>query len=142
MRRAVAFLAAAACVGCARSGTSSNGPALEPGALRDSWYAGDANRAGSPPFPVHAYNESFYILRQAACTNYEKPFLYLVFGNERALLLDTGAGNVDVATPVDTLLRNWASRHGRASISSVESAVRYRSRAAARFPGSWSPRTR
>src|SRR6185295_13532966 len=95
-------VAAALAQGCARPAASRDAGALEAGVLRETWYAGDANCAGSPPFRVHAYNESFYVLRQAACTNYEKPFLYLVFGNERALLLDTGAGNVDVATPVDT----------------------------------------
>jgi glyoxylase-like metal-dependent hydrolase (beta-lactamase superfamily II) len=66
-----------------------------------------------PPFRVHAYNNDFFILRQAACTNFEKPFLYLIFGRERALLLDTGAGDVDVAEPIDTLIAAWRKRTGR-----------------------------
>ena len=38
-----------------------------------------------------------FVLRQSMCTNYEGPFLYLLFGSEKVLLQDTGAGGVDVA---------------------------------------------
>ena len=51
-------------------------------------------------------------MRQAACTNYEKPFLYLIFGRDRALLFDTGAGKVDVAGLADSLIREHAKRGG------------------------------
>jgi len=92
---------------------------VHPGELPASWYAGGAECKDTPLLRVHAYNNDFFILRQAACTNFEKPFLYLIVGRERALLLDTGAGNVDVATPVDTLLREWLARTGRESIELV-----------------------
>lgn len=94
-------------------------PALEPGTLDANWYAGAADCTGVPPFRVRAYNADFYILRQAACTNFEKPLLYLMFGHDRALLFDTGAGHVDVATPVDTLVRAWLARHRQPSIELV-----------------------
>ena len=102
---------------CAQSGRSS--PRVQPGELPASWYAGGAECKDTPPFRVHAYNSDFFILRQAACTNFEKPFLYLIFGRERALLLDTGAGAVDLATPIDTLTRNWLKRTGRPSVELV-----------------------
>lgn len=35
------------------------------------------------------------------------------------MLFDTGAGRVDVRAPVDTLLRGWLARHGRASVELV-----------------------
>jgi hydroxyacylglutathione hydrolase len=102
---------------CAQSGLST--PRVQPGELPASWYAGGAECKDTPPFRVHAYNSDFFILRQAACTNFEKPFLYLIFGRERALLLDTGAGAVDLATPIDTLTRNWLKRTGRPAIELV-----------------------
>ena len=92
---------------------------LESGVLPASWYAGGTSCAGRLPLDVRAYNTSVFIIRQAACTNYEKPFLYLLFGTERALLLDTGAGGVDVAGPVDTLITAWRRTHGGAPMELV-----------------------
>jgi hydroxyacylglutathione hydrolase len=117
-RRAL-LLAAVCAQSCTRPATIAQAPAIEPGVLAASWYAGDSTCAGRPDFQVHRYNEDFYILRQAACTNYEKPFLYLLFGSERALLLDTGAGKVDVAGTVQRLIDAWLTRRGRSSIELV-----------------------
>ena len=91
----------------------------EDGSVPGNWYAGGASCAGRPALDVRAYNPDFFILRQAACTNYEKPFLYLLFGSTRALLLDTGAGGVDVAGPVDTLITAWRRRHDGAPMHLV-----------------------
>jgi hypothetical protein len=41
---------------------------------------------------IQAYNDDFDILRESGCSNYEKPFVFLFFGSERAILFDTGAG--------------------------------------------------
>jgi hydroxyacylglutathione hydrolase len=113
----VACAAVLTLLACAQSNTST--PRVQPGELPASWYAGGAECKDTPPFRVHAYNSDFFILRQAACTNFEKPFVYLIFGRERALLLDTGAGRVDLATPIDTLMRKWLVRTGRQSIELV-----------------------
>ncbi len=80
----------------------------------DSWYAGRATCVGTPAFRVREYAKGLFVLRQPACTNYEKPFLYLLVGRSRALLLDTGAGGIAVATAVDSVLGAWRSTHGGA----------------------------
>ena len=72
-------------------------PALEPGTLPTSWITGGPNCLEIPDWQVHQYNPTFFILRESGCTNYEKPFLYLILGKDRALLVDTGAGPVDTA---------------------------------------------
>ena len=89
---------------------------IEPGTLPATWYARDPTRGGRPDFCLHAYNDDFQIFRQAGWTSFEKPFLYLIFGQDRAILFDTGAGNVDVRGAVDDAIRVWLTRHGRGSI--------------------------
>ncbi len=40
---------------------------------------------------MHLFDAHTFILRQSKTVNFEAPFLFLLCGNERALLLDTGA---------------------------------------------------
>ena len=72
--------------------------------------------AAGPPLQVHAVDEHTYLLRQNKTTHYEGPFLALLLGADRALLLDTGA-TADAAVPlratVDALLAGWLERHPR-----------------------------
>lgn len=61
---------------------------LIPGSLPNSF----VEPLHDPPlWHIHAYNNNTYILRQSGLTDYEKPFLYLLFGNEKAYLFDTGS---------------------------------------------------
>ena len=80
--------------------------AVEPGTLPKAWITGGPNCLEVPDWQVHEYNPALYILRESGCTNYEKPFLYLIFGRDRALLVDTGAGPVDTATVVMKLVKS------------------------------------
>lgn len=84
-----------------------------------AWMTGGPNCLELPAWQVHEYNASFYILRQSGCTHYEKPFLYLIFGKERALLVDTGAGKSDAAPVVTGLIGKWAARSQRPGIPLV-----------------------
>jgi len=74
-------------------------------------------RDPDPKIQVHAYDAHTVILRQSKSTSYEAPFVFLLFGNERALLLDTGATADPRLFPlretVDQLLEQWLSEHPR-----------------------------
>jgi hydroxyacylglutathione hydrolase len=89
---------------------------VEPGTLPSQWLTGGPNCLELPDWQVHQYNSTFFILRESGCTNYEKPFLYLIFGKDRALLVDTGAGPVDTAAFTQKLIAKWLKQNQRASI--------------------------
>ncbi|MFB7617940.1 MBL fold metallo-hydrolase [Kitasatospora sp. NPDC056181] len=71
-----------------------------------------------PELQVHHYDEHTVILRQNKAVNYEAPFLFLLFGDERAVLIDTGATASPEYFPlrrvVDGLVADWLARHPRA----------------------------
>jgi hydroxyacylglutathione hydrolase len=93
-----------------------DGAGVRRGTLPVSWKPSGPTCEGVPGWQVHEYNSDFYILRESGCTNYEKPFLYLLFGKDRALLEDTGAGKPDTARIVDEVIAKWLQRNNRASI--------------------------
>jgi hydroxyacylglutathione hydrolase len=72
-----------------------------------------------PPFQVHAFDKDTYILRQSKCLNFEAPFLYLLFGTERALLLDTGAGPFPIRAVVQGIVDQLQAIHDRPSLELV-----------------------
>ena len=79
-------------------------PVLEQGVLPASWLASSQENRGGPAFRAHQYNSSFFIIRQAGWTHFEKPFLYLLIGAEEALLLDTGAPGANLRPAIDALM--------------------------------------
>jgi hydroxyacylglutathione hydrolase len=95
------------------------GAGLEPGKFPAHWITGGPDCSAVPKWQVQAYNPDLFIIRESGCTNYEKPFLYLFFGKDRALLQDTGAGENDVARIVDSVISDWCKRNGRTSIPLV-----------------------
>lgn len=66
---------------------------------------------------VYAYDPHTLILRQNMAINYEAPFLYLLFGADRAVLIDTGATTPAEYFPlrrvVDALITDWLRAHPR-----------------------------
>ncbi|GAA3509922.1 glyoxylase-like metal-dependent hydrolase (beta-lactamase superfamily II) [Streptosporangium album] len=65
----------------------------EPRALDVRWIHGSpsAKHNTDPDIQVYSYDEHTFILRQNMAINYEAPFLFLMFGSTRAVLIDTGA---------------------------------------------------
>jgi hydroxyacylglutathione hydrolase len=88
---------------------------IEAGVLPARWMTGGPKCLELPAFQIHEYNPNFFILRESGCIHFEKPFLYLIFGSEKALLEDTGAGQVDTAGVVMDLVAKWARGKGRAT---------------------------
>jgi hydroxyacylglutathione hydrolase len=81
---------------------------LAPGSMDIHWNEGSRNCANDPPPPLeeHQYNTRTFILRENLCATFEAPFMYLLIGSTKALLIDTG----DIADPnviplADTVMR-------------------------------------
>src|SRR5688500_8688186 len=110
----------------AEVGRHANGAFAMDGELDVRWIHGSADCAtnSDPPLQAHAFDRDTYILRQNKCLNYEGPFLYLLFGRERALLLDTGAApdsgdELPVRAAVDGIIGRWLGRTGLPAIDLV-----------------------
>ena len=74
------------------SPTNANANQLE--ALANyQWFSGaeDCSKNTKPAIEIYQYDSDSYILRQNKCTHFEAPFIYLLFGEEKLLVLDTGA---------------------------------------------------
>lgn len=65
--------------------------------IADPWQSGraDCKAHPLPPLEVRAYDPRTFVLRESLCSTFEAPFIYLLIGKSRALLIDTG----DVADP-------------------------------------------
>lgn len=91
----------------------------EPRGLDVDWIHGSASAKhnADPDIQVHAYDEHTFILRQNMSVNYEAPFLFLLFGNARAVLIDTGATESAEFFPlrkvIDDLVGCWLDEHPR-----------------------------
>ena len=101
------------------------GAPMASGSLDVRWHHGVRPRSSNsePKIQVHRFDEHTFVLRQSKTVSYEAPFLYLLFGNDRALLLDTGATNDRARCPVretvDDLIKTWLSRHPRTAYGLV-----------------------
>lgn len=62
------------------------------GSLPERWI--DGTEPEEPLLQVHRYAERTWIMRQSVLSHWEAPFIYLLAGEERAILMDTGANGV------------------------------------------------
>lgn len=72
----------------------------------------DGTAPTEPTTQVQRIDADTYVIRQSVRTNFEAPFLYLLFGKTRAMLIDTGAGGLAIRPPIEALITEWRSRHG------------------------------
>ncbi|WP_433888115.1 MBL fold metallo-hydrolase [Streptomyces sp. CA-111067] len=87
------------------------------GDLNVRWHAGwpSPKHDPAPEIQQHSYDESTLILRQNMSVHFEAPFVFLLLGAERALLLDTGATAEPRYFPlratVDAAIDQWLAPH-------------------------------
>src|SRR5262249_8873349 len=58
-----------------------------------------------PPLHAHRVRDDTWIFRETKRVNFEAPFLYLLLGEQRALLLDTGATESAEKFPIAAAVR-------------------------------------
>jgi hydroxyacylglutathione hydrolase len=89
---------------------------LVSGTMDVHWNQGseDCVKNPQPPIQVHQYNAQTFVLRESLCATYEAPFIYLLIGKTKALLIDTGAvadtKTMPLAQAVISLLPKGGSR--------------------------------
>lgn len=98
--------------------SSSGEPELCAGTFPVQWPDGTDCGSEDPIF-VHRYDDDTWILRQSLCTSFEGPFMYLMFGDGRVLLEDTGDGGIPIAEVVYGIIDDWLAEQGRSSIELV-----------------------
>ena len=95
-------------------------PVATPGQF-PTWING-ADCATEPKIQIYGYDPDTYILRQSMCTDYEGNFLYLLFGQNKVLLEDTGATAnppIPLQSTVKRIIDRWLANHGMSSIPLV-----------------------
>lgn len=74
-----------------------------------------ASGSDDPALRVQWHGPDTVVLRQGKAVHHEAPFLFLLLGTERALLLDTGAEadpeDFPLRATVDHLVDTWLERH-------------------------------
>jgi len=66
----------------------------------------DCKLNADPAIEVFRYDQSSYILRQNKCLSFEAPFIYVLIGEEKVLVLDTGATESALDFPLYETVRS------------------------------------
>lgn len=96
-----------------------------PGNMRFAWIHGSlsAKHNTDVRVQVHQYNAHTFILRQNPAVHWEAPFMYLLFGSNKAILLDTGATKeaeyFPIRSTVDAVIDRWQAANGVSNIELV-----------------------
>jgi glyoxylase-like metal-dependent hydrolase (beta-lactamase superfamily II) len=102
-----------------------SGERAAPGTFPEKWIHGSSSLLDNrdPVLQVHWYNDHTVIMRESKAYNYEGCFLYLIFGNDKAILWDQGSTALRNLWPlrdvVDGVVAEWCKRNGREDIELV-----------------------
>ncbi|MDB5686816.1 MAG: beta-lactamase [Rhizorhabdus sp.] len=88
-----------------------------PRLFAETWI--DGTLPDEPATQVQALDADTFVIRQSVKTNFEAPFLYLLFGRDKALLIDTGAKDGQIRPTVDRLISEWLAKRARSAIPLV-----------------------
>jgi glyoxylase-like metal-dependent hydrolase (beta-lactamase superfamily II) len=114
-RLLVSLMALAAVSAC-----EIHGPATSQAAstlFSQPWNSG--LKADEPAFQVQQIDADTLAIRQSLRTTFEAPFLYLLFGDDKALLIDTGVEGVDLRGEIDRQIDDWQARTGHDHVSLI-----------------------
>lgn len=114
-RRRLAAKTMIAGFGLALAQAAHAGP--HPSLFPEKWI--DGTLPDEPITQVQALDADTFVIRQSIKTNFEAPFLYLLFGRDKALLVDTGAKDGRIRPTVDRLVAEWLAVQHRTSIPLV-----------------------
>ncbi|PHR59244.1 MAG: MBL fold metallo-hydrolase [Robiginitomaculum sp.] len=81
------------------------------------WNNGE--NVNEPAFHVQQIDANTLVIRQSLRTTFEAPFMYLIFGDEKALLIDTGVKGVNLRAEIDVQIKNWLTKTGRDTLSLI-----------------------
>lgn len=115
LRRLLMFVVPATVLGACL--TVSDEVTPESTVFGQPWISGQ--NKDEPPLQAQRYDQDTVVIRQSLQTSFEAPFIYLLFGATKALLIDTGAGGVDLRSMVDSQIAAWLEATGSESISLV-----------------------
>jgi glyoxylase-like metal-dependent hydrolase (beta-lactamase superfamily II) len=79
----------------------------------------DATQGPEPEMQVQRYDANTYVVRQSIRTNFEGPFIFLFFGKDRVLQIDTGASGLQIRPTIERVIADWLQGNGRKSIQLV-----------------------
>ena len=88
------------------------------GSLDMKWSEGaaDCDKATIAPIQVHRYEPQTYVLRQSFCADFEAPLIYLLIGEDEALLIDTGAVEDATQMPLANTVMELLPSNGEGKI--------------------------
>jgi hydroxyacylglutathione hydrolase len=82
---------------------------------QNKWIHGaiDCKSNADPVIEVFRHSHSSYVLRQNKCLSFEAPFIYVLFGEDKVLVLDTGATESALDFPLYKTVQSLLKEHAQ-----------------------------